>query len=125
MVRYKLRNKKPDTVRFIAFFYPTVRLQEIQYRAKGLASTTKKTKSSKHPGAAMFRGPYKCDEHVLKDEQLLQTLREYTGREENFEFPRLEEQQKLFAKFKQGVLLSLSLSMLSLFLLCRRPHLSP
>ena len=74
MVHCKLRNKKPDTVRFIAFFYPTVQLQEIQYRAKGLASTKKKTKSSKHPGVAMSRGPYKRDERVLKDEQLLQTL---------------------------------------------------
>lgn len=73
----------------------------------------------------MSRGPYKRDERVLKDEQLLKTLREYTGREENFEFPRLEEQQKLFAKFKQGMLLSLSLSTLSLFLLCGRPYLSP
>lgn len=68
----------------------------------------------------MSRGPYKRDERVLKDEQLLQTLREYTGRVENFEFQRLQEQQKLFAKFKQGMLLSLSLS-----LLCRRPYLSP
>ena len=73
----------------------------------------------------MSRGPYKRDERVLKDEQLLQTLREYTGREENFVFPRLEEQQKLFAKFKQGMLLSLSLSTLSLFLLCRGQYLSP
>ncbi|KAL9976773.1 hypothetical protein ACROYT_G014103 [Oculina patagonica] len=51
----------------------------------------------------MSRGPYKRNERVLKDEQLLQTLREYTGRVENFEFQRLQEQQKLFAKFKQDV----------------------
>lgn len=73
----------------------------------------------------MSRGPYMRDERVLKDEQLLQTLREYIGREENFEFPRLEEQQKLFTRIKQGMLLSLSLLTLSLFLLCRRPYLSP
>lgn len=57
----------------------TVQLNEIQY-TKGLATGKKSGKV----GAASSRGPYKRDERVLKDEDLLQKLREYGGRPEQF-----------------------------------------
>ena len=61
-------------------------------------------------GKASQRGPYKRDERVVKDEDLLQKLREYSGRPEQFQYVRLEEQQKLLEKFKKGRVQSVTCS---------------
>lgn len=86
---------------FIVFF--TVRLQEIRYTTKGL-TTGKNGDKVEKVRTASRGGPYKRDERVLKDEDLLQKLRKYSGRPEQFQYVRLEEQQKLLDKFKKGEL---------------------
>lgn len=76
-----------------------VRLLEIQYRCNRL------TKDPTSKLGKVLRGPYKRDERVVKDEELLKKLRAYTGdigRVEDFTFERLTEQQQLFEKFKKG-----------------------
>lgn len=74
-----------------------VRLHEIQYsRVKGVSSTSAKIKKK------MTRGPYKRDERVVQDEDLLLKLRNYTGTVEEFKYQRGEDQEKLLEKFKQG-----------------------
>lgn len=78
-------------------FITTVRLHEIQYsKVKGVPSTSAKIKKN------MIRGPYKRDEHVVQDKDLLLKLRNYTGTVEEFKYQRGEDQEKLLEKFKQG-----------------------
>ena len=50
----------------------------------------------------MARGPYKRDERVVKDEDLLAKLRNCTGRVEDFDYQRGDQQKKLLEKFKTG-----------------------
>lgn len=50
----------------------------------------------------MARGPYKRDERVVQDEDLLQKLRNYTARVEEFKYQRGEDQEQLLDKFKKG-----------------------
>lgn len=50
----------------------------------------------------MARGPYKRDERVVQDEDLLLKLRNYTGRVEEFKYQRGEDQEQLLEKFKKG-----------------------
>lgn len=75
----------------------TVQLHEIQYsKVKGVPSTSAKTKKK------MVRGPYKRDERVVQDEDLLLKLRNYTGCVNEFKYERGEDQQQLLEKFKKG-----------------------
>lgn len=75
-----------------------VRLLEIQYRStKTLTNGNSEAKVGK-----VSRGPYKRDEHVVRDDELLKKLRAHTGRIEDFNYERIEEQQQLFDKFKGG-----------------------
>ena len=75
-----------------------VRLLEIQYRStKTLTIGNSEAKVGK-----VSRGPYKRDERVVKDEELLKKLRAHTGRIEDFNYERIEEQQQLLDKFKEG-----------------------
>ena len=67
-----------------------VRLLEIQYRStKALTIGNSEAKVGK-----VLRGPYKRDERVVNDEELLKKLRAHTE--------RIEEQQHLLDKFKEG-----------------------
>lgn len=50
----------------------------------------------------MVRGPYKQDERVVQDEDLLLKLRNYSGRVEEFQYQRGEDQEQLLEKFKKG-----------------------
>ena len=50
----------------------------------------------------MVRGPYKRDQRVVQDEDLLLKLRNYTGRVEEFQYQRGEGQEQLMEKFKKG-----------------------
>lgn len=75
----------------------TVQLHEIQYtKVKGVPSISAKTKKK------MVRGPYKRDQCVVQDEDLLLKLRNYTGRVEEFQYQREEDQEQLLEKFKKG-----------------------
>ena len=75
----------------------TVQLHEIQYtKVQGVPSISAKTKKK------MVRGPYKRDQHVVQDEDLLLKLRNYTGRVEEFQYQRGEDQEQLLEKFKKG-----------------------
>lgn len=59
----------------------TAQLHEIQYsKVKGVPSTSAKTKKK------MVRGPYKRDEHVVQDEDVLLKLRNYTGGVNKFKY---------------------------------------
>lgn len=74
----------------------TVQLHEIQYtKVQGVSSISAKTKKK------MVRGPYKRDQRVVQDEDLLLKLRNYTGVEE-FQYQRGEDQEQLLEKFKKG-----------------------
>ena len=46
----------------------------------------------------MIRGPYKRDDHVVQDEDLLLKLRNYTGIVEEFKCHRGEDQEKRLEK---------------------------
>ena len=75
----------------------TVQLHEIQYtKVQGVSSISAKTKKK------MIRGPYKRDQRVVQDEDLLLKLRNYTGRVEEFQYQRGEDQEQLLEKFKKG-----------------------
>ena len=75
----------------------TVQLHEIQYtKVQGVPSISAKTKKK------MVRGPYKRDQRVVEDEDLLLKLRNYTGRVEEFQYQRGEDQEQLLEKFKKG-----------------------
>lgn len=75
----------------------TVQLHEIQYtKVQGVPSISAKTKKK------MVRGPYKRDQRVVQDEDLLLKLRNYTGRVEEFQYQRGEDQEQLLEKFKKG-----------------------
>lgn len=75
----------------------TVQLHEIQYiKVKGVPSISAKTKKK------MVWGPYKRDQCVVQDEDLLLKLRNYTGRVEEFQYQRGEDQEQLLEKFKKG-----------------------
>lgn len=50
----------------------------------------------------MVRGPYKRDQRVVQDEDLLLKLRNYTGRVEEFQYQREDDQEQLLDKFKKG-----------------------
>ena len=52
----------------------------------------------------MVTGPYKWDEHVIQDDDLLLKLRNYTGPVEEFNYQRGEDQKKLLEKFKSECL---------------------
>ena len=75
----------------------TVQLHEIQYtKVQGVPSISAKTKKK------MVRGPYKRDQRVVQDEDLLLKLRNYTGRVKEFQYQRGEDQEQLLEKFKKG-----------------------
>lgn len=75
----------------------TVQLHEIQYtKVQGVPSISAKTKKK------MVRGPYKRDQRVVEDEDLLLKLRNYTGRVKEFQYQRGEDQEQLLEKFKKG-----------------------
>lgn len=71
-----------------------VNLHEVQYRATQRTTPSMATKKT--------RGPYKRDERVIQDEELMARLKAYTGLLDNFVFDRQNEQKELFEKFKEG-----------------------
>ena len=75
-----------------------VRLLEIQYRS----TETLTIGNSEAKVGKVSHGPYKRDERVVKDEEQLKKLRAHTGRIEDFNYERIEEQQQLLDKFKEG-----------------------
>ena len=77
--------------------FTTVQLHEIQYsEGKGVPSMSAKIKKK------MVWGPYKRDERVVQDEDLLLKLRNCTGRVEEFQYKRGEDHEQLLEKFKKG-----------------------
>jgi len=80
---------------------------EVKHHAAGKAT---------HP--SKIKGPYKRNEHMIKDDLLLEKLRHYTqtgGTEDIFQFPRSQDQQNLFKTFQEGNFLFVECSQVLLF----------